>query len=143
MPSARTGGDRRPKAVPIERTEAKAAAVPGCSLEATLSIARATKCTLQVPMPILITKALTVISASPGSDAVADSVASPVVAMTGPKEGRRPRLAKRHGADHQRLSPRTADPHHLARHLYHLLASRYREPAQPKVPSANTLAPSV
>ena len=73
-----------PNAVPIERTEAKAEAVLRCSTEATLSIARATTCTLYTPMPIPITKALSVISASPGSKATAVRQASPVVAMTGP-----------------------------------------------------------
>ena len=58
-----------PNAVPIERTEVKADAVLRCSSEVTLSIARATRCTLYTPMPIPITNALTVISASPGSKA--------------------------------------------------------------------------
>jgi hypothetical protein len=65
-----------PNAVPIERTEAKAEAVLRCSSEATLSIARATRCTLYAPMPIPITKALSVMSASPGSKATAVRQAS-------------------------------------------------------------------
>jgi hypothetical protein len=60
-------GIAAPNAVPIERTEVKADAVLRCSSEATLSIARATRCTLYTPMPIPITNALIVISASPAA----------------------------------------------------------------------------
>src|SRR5207248_3040033 len=62
-----------PNAVPIERTEAKAEAVLRCSSEVTLSIARATRCTLQTPLQLTITKALKVLSTRPGSKATAIS----------------------------------------------------------------------
>ena len=48
------------------------------------AVHRVMRCTLYMPIPIPITKALGVMSASPGSKATAVRQESPVVAMTGP-----------------------------------------------------------